>query len=239
MKKTRLDKAMINKGLASTRSQAENIIKLGQVKVDGRLVDKPGLLVDESVKISLIGGEQFVSRAGLKLASANNLFRVEFKDKVVLDVGSSTGGFTDYVLRRGAKKVIAVDVGTNQLHHSLRANDKVLLYEKTDIRNFEPVEKPDIITLDVSFISLKEILPAIVGLSTTATQIVALVKPQFEAGKHQINKGIIKNDTIRRAILAELENYFKKNFVIVAKVDSEITGAKGNRERFYLLKKIK
>jgi 23S rRNA (cytidine1920-2'-O)/16S rRNA (cytidine1409-2'-O)-methyltransferase len=159
------------------------------VTVDGVVVTKPGFSVRDSAKVVLKAEEQYVSRAGLKLASVATLLRVNFKDTTVLDVGSSTGGFTDYSLRHGAKKVFAVDVGTEQLHPSLRSNPRIELHEKTDIRDFTPSETPDVIVMDVSFISLREILPHIATVADAATQIVAMVKPQFEAGRHQASKG--------------------------------------------------
>jgi 23S rRNA (cytidine1920-2'-O)/16S rRNA (cytidine1409-2'-O)-methyltransferase len=235
----RLDQALTARGMVASRSQAENWIKLGKVTVDGVVVTKPGFSVRDSAKVVLKAEEQYVSRAGLKLASVATLLRVNFKDTTVLDVGSSTGGFTDYSLRHGAKKVFAVDVGTEQLHPSLRSNPRIELHEKTDIRDFTPSETPDVIVMDVSFISLREILPHIATVADAATQIVAMVKPQFEAGRHQASKGVIKNDAVRRQILKDFEQWTKDLFTIVDKRDSEIAGAKGNRERFYLLKKIR
>lgn len=235
--KERLDKTVASRGLATSRSQAESWIKMGKVSVDGRVVNKPGHFVSSEAKIRLSADEQYVSRAGLKLASVAKLLRVDFNDKTVLDVGSSTGGFTDYALRRGAKKVFAVDVGTDQLHPSLRGDRRIELHEKTDIRDFILEQKPDIVVIDVSFISLREILPYIVkNLANGHTQIVAMVKPQFEAGRNQVSKGVIKNNAVRRDILKEFEQWTKDYFVVQDKRDSEVAGAKGNQERFYLLK---
>jgi len=232
--KSRLDQTLFRIGLSQSRSQAENFIKLGKVTVDGIVVTKSGFLVSESAKIKL-DSDQYVSRAGLKLASVAKLLNLNFRDKTVLDVGSSTGGFTDYALQNGAKKVIAVDVGTDQLHPKLRKDERIELHEKTDIRDFYG-DKTDIIVMDVSFISLREILPHIAeNLANQATQIVAMVKPQFEAGRQQVNKGIIKNDSVRRQILQDFEVWAKTYFVIQDKRDSEVAGSKGNRERFYLL----
>lgn len=238
MNKRRLDAELNARGLVSSRSQAESWIKLGKVSVDGRVVTKSGHFIQDNAVIVLDADEQFVSRAGLKLASVAQLLNLDFKDKTVLDVGSSTGGFTDYSLQHGAKKVYAVDVGTDQLHPSLRDNEKIELHEKTDIRNFvlEPEARPDIIVIDVSFISLREILPHIAeSLATKSTQIVAMVKPQFEAGRNQTTKGVIKNDSVRRQILKDFEFWSKELFVIKDKRDSDVAGAKGNQERFYLL----
>ena len=238
--KQRLDKALVERGLATTRSQADNFIRLGYVFLNKKIVQKSGTMVSDSDEIKLEKKETYVSRAGLKLASVAEYFHLNFQDKTVLDIGSSTGGFTDYSLRHGAKKVFAVDVGTDQLHPSLRPNPKIVLYEKTDIRDFYADEAIDIIVGDVSFISLREILPHVAeNLMNTNTILVAMVKPQFEAGRHQVNKGIIKNDKVRRQILSDFEDWARKYFVILDKKDSEVAGSKGNLERFYKLKLAK
>ncbi len=237
----RLDASLVKRGIVETRSQAESYIKLGLVNVNGRPVRKAGFFVSDNHKVELMGNDKYVSRAGLKLASIATKFGLDFSDKTVLDVGSSTGGFTDYALQHGAKKVIAVDVGTDQMHHSLRKDPRIELHEKTDIREFVigPSFHVDVVVIDVSFISLREIMPVIAKLSAKNTQIVAMVKPQFEAGKDEINKGIIKNAKIRRDILKDFEVWVKKAFVVMAKADSEVAGSKGNLERFYLLKSIR
>lgn len=236
MDKKRLDVELTRRGMTATRSQAESWIKLGKVKVNGQVISKPGFFVTAVTDIKLDADEQYVSRAGLKLASVARILGLQFRDKTVLDVGSSTGGFTDFALQNGAQKVYAVDVGTDQLHPSLHRHPKISLHEKTDIRDFRLEEKPDIIVIDVSFISLRDILPHLAReLSGPQTQIVAMVKPQFEAGREQINKGVIKNDAIRRQILKDFENWTRDLFVINDKRDSEVAGAKGNQERFYLL----
>lgn len=240
MTKQRLDILMAKRGLVASRSQAESWIGLGKVSVDGKVIKKAGVFVNEAADITLAASERFVSRAGLKLASVAQLLGLDFRDKTVLDVGSSTGGFTDYSLQHGAKKVYAVDVGTEQLHPSLRSNRRIELHEKTDIRDFHLDQKPEIVVMDVSFISLREILPHIVKeLSDSNTQIVAMLKPQFEAGRDQVNKGVIKNDSVRRQILKDFEMWAKQYFVIIDKRDSDVAGAKGNQERFYLLKKLR
>jgi 23S rRNA (cytidine1920-2'-O)/16S rRNA (cytidine1409-2'-O)-methyltransferase len=236
--KQRLDQALTQRGLATSRSQAESWIRLGKVTVDGQTISKSGFFVQSEAIITLDAPEQYVSRAGLKLASVAKMLKLDFKDKFVLDVGSSTGGFTDYALQHGARKVYAVDVGTDQLHPSLHRHPKIELYEKTDIRDFRMKEgyRIDIVVIDVSFISLRDILPHIAReLADENTQIVAMVKPQFEAGREQTNKGVIKNDAIRRQILKDFEFWTKDWFVIRDKRDSEVAGAKGNQERFYLL----
>ena len=236
--KQRLDKALVERGLATTRSQAENLVQLGRVTVDGVVVTKSGHMVRDDNVLQLTSRERYVSRAGLKLASVAEALGVDFADATVLDIGSSTGGFTDYALQPGARLVYAVDVGTDQLHPSLRDNARIELYEKTDIRDFTPVHTPDIIVMDVSFISVRDLLAALVRLGDTRTEYVLMIKPQFEAGKHQTNKGVIKNDTQRRAILHDVETALKQHFVIIDKKDSDVAGTKGNRERFYRLRKL-
>lgn len=237
MTKQRLDAYLANKKIVPNRSQAESAIRLGTVTINGKVVTKPGTFVGEKDDIKLHESERYVSRAGLKLASVAELLKLDFRGKTVLDVGSSTGGFTDYSLQHGASKVYAVDVGTEQLHPSLRGDERIELHEKTDIRDFYLDTAPDIIVMDVSFISLREILPHIAKeLSNHHTQVVAMLKPQFEAGRNQVNKGVIKNDAVRRQILRDFEVWTKQHFVIVDKRDSDVAGAKGNQERFYLLK---
>lgn len=234
----RLDKALVQLGLVTTRSQAESYIRLGRVKVAGRLITKPGYFVHDLSLVELDQPEQFVSRAGLKLASVADKLAVDFRGKLVLDVGSSTGGFTDYALSRGARRVICVDVGTDQLHPKLRRDTRVELHEKTDIRDFATDQPVDIILIDVSFISLREVLPHLAELATRQTQVVAMVKPQFETGNRLKNRGVIKNDTERRRILRDFEQWVKRYFLLRAKADSAVAGARGNRERFYLLTKL-
>lgn len=233
----RLDKALVQLGLVTTRSQAESYIRLGRVKVAGRLITKPGYFVHDLSLVELDQPEQFVSRAGLKLASVADKLAVDFRGKLVLDVGSSTGGFTDYALSRGARRVICVDVGTDQLHPKLRRDVRVELHEKTDIRDFATDQPVDIILIDVSFISLREVLPHLAELANRQTQVVAMVKPQFETGNRLKNRGVIKNDTERRHILHDFEQWVKRYFLLRAKADSAVAGARGNRERFYLLTK--
>lgn len=236
--KSRLDQMLVHLKLVPTRSQAESYIKLEQVTVNGTAITKPGFLVNDSDMIKLMAEEQYVSRAGLKLASVAEALKLNFQDNIMLDVGSSTGGFTDYALRHGARKVIAVDVGTDQLHPSLRPDKRIELHEKTDIRNFKTNESIDIVVIDVSFISLREILPTVAKLSSSQTQIVAMVKPQFEAGHSALkHKGVIKNDRMRRDILKDFESWVNKDFIIINKADSQVSGSKGNQERFYLLRK--
>ncbi len=289
--RSRLDKQLVTAGLAESRSQAANLIKLGRVKVNGQLADKPSWLVTLEDELTVTGDQPIlVSRAGYKLAGVAADFKLDFRDKIVLDVGASTGGFTEFALNNGAKLVYAVDVGTDQLHWKLRADPRVVSLEKTDIREVRvgsdltkaaasvvgfsedsvfPTEAsqerqlsqlaasrseenghhrqgknviidqvPDIILCDVSFISLRKILPHLRDhLAGPRTQLVMMMKPQFEATPRELNKGVIKNKTLRREIIHRFEAWLKDHrLTIVNKQDSQVAGEKGNLERFYLLK---
>lgn len=234
----RLDQYLVDKGLAATRSQADNYIKLGRVELEGKLVTKSGQKVSKNAVVRLTSPIKYVSRGALKLESAAEALGLNFRDKVVLDVGSSTGGFTDYVLQHGAAHVIAVDVGKEQMNYTLKQNPKIELHEQTDIRNVKKLStKVDYCLIDVSFISLRLILPPLKQLVGIDCQIVAMVKPQFETNSPKDkNKGVIKNETIRRNILKDFELWVKSDFKIIDKTDSQIPGPKGNVERFYLLR---
>lgn len=235
----RLDKLVVQLKLTDTRSQAESWIRLGKVEVDGIVVTKPGQFVDADSRIKLTAEERYVSRAGLKLASVAKVFGLDFDGKIVLDVGSSTGGFTDFALQHGARSVIAVDVGTDQMHPKLREDRRVELHEKTDIREFWPDNRIDIVVIDVSFISVRQILNHILEITSGDTLVVAMVKPQFEASRSQLNSsGIVKNDKVRREILQQVELWLKQFFLVESKADSAVAGTHGNKERFYLLRPI-
>lgn len=238
--KERLDQLVFSRGLVASRSQAESWIKLGRVFVDNKQITKPGAFTSSEAVIELKTDEQYVSRAGLKLASVAKTLHLEFRDKVMLDVGSSTGGFTDYALQHGIRKVIAVDVGTDQLHPTLLGNPKIELHEQTDIRDMRSLsETPDLVVIDVSFISLRDVLPHVAKLCGKQAIVAAMVKPQFEARESNLkHKGVIKNDKMRREILKDFETWATGYFVILDKADSDIAGTKGNRERFYKLRKI-
>lgn len=251
--KKRLDVVLAERGLVVSRSQGESYVRLGKVRVNGRPAVKTGQMVSESDKIEVKSEVQYVGRAAFKLESADRNFAIGWQGKTVLDVGSSTGGFTQYALLHGAAKVIAVDVGTDQMHPSLRDDPRVELHEKLDIRDLavdaaadsksSKVERltsvPGIIVIDVSFISLREILPHISTLTGSRTDVIAMVKPQFEAGQGSLkHKGVIKNDRMRREILKDFEQWVQRYFKIINKADSEVAGSKGNVERFYLLNKL-
>lgn len=237
MPSQRLDQYLHKKKLVSSRSQAENYIKLGYVKLDGAIVLKPSKLVGENSVVILTAEKTYVSRAALKLESVAREFGLNFNDQAVLDVGSSTGGFTQFALNGGAAKVIAVEAGTNQMDSSLKLNQKIELHEQTDIRDVKSLStKVDIVLIDVSFISLREILPHLLTIIKNDSRIVAMVKPQFEIGTaERKHKGVIKNESIRRTVFKEFEQWVKTSYKIINKADSKVAGEKGNKERFYLL----
>ena len=236
--KQRLDQTLVQRQLMATRSKAEAVIMAGLVKVDGQRVDKAGYFVKPEAKIEIKALPQYVSRGGDKLASVAGKLKLDFKGKIVMDVGSSTGGFTDFALQHGAVKVYAIDVGTGQLDYKIRTDQRVIVMERTDIRTVLALpDRIDVVVIDVSFISLERIMPAVIKLINKKTVVVAMAKPHFEADyiTASKNKGVIKNDTIRRGILKDVEGFLSRWFVIIDKADSEVLGRKGNRERFYKL----
>lgn len=211
----------------------------GKVMIGTKRLTKPGHQVDIDSDIQVEDSPKYVSRGGDKLDSVAAQLKLDFDGKVVLDVGSSTGGFTDYVLQNGATKVYAVDVGTAQLDYKLRKDSRVAVMEQTDIRDISLKQldpPPGMAVIDVSFISLIKILPRVTELIQSGGQIVAMAKPQFEADKATADqhKGIIKDSALREKILAEFEQKIAADFKIIAKCDSGVAGAKGNLERFYL-----
>lgn len=237
--KQRLDNYLVKHQLVSSRSQAANLIGLGKVRVNNKIAEKSGQIVSDTDKIIVHETERYVSRAAYKLDSVVQKLGVSFDDKVVLDVGSSTGGFTDYALQNGAARIIAVDVGSEQLHPSLRGDKRIELHEKTDIRNFTTTTQIDIVLVDVSFISVTKILSRIIMLATPETEILIMAKPQFEAdNSRDLHRGVVKNNRVRRDIFRQFEQYIERYCKIIASADSSVAGVKGNVERFYLLKKL-
>lgn len=237
--KQRLDLLLVERGLAASRTQAQAMIMAGEVSSEGRVLDKAGLQVETDLPLELKSRSRFVSRAGEKLASVADQFGLDFDGKVVLDVGSSTGGFTDFALQNGAAKVYAVDVGTGQLDWRLRQDERVVAMEQTDIREAKLPEPADMAVIDVSFISLTKILEAVAGLVKPGAPIVAMMKPQFEAGRTLADKyhGVIDDETVRQQLVANFRDWLEGKFQVLAEADSGLTGAEGNRERFFLLKR--
>lgn len=235
--KQRLDVLMVERGLAETRNKAAALIMAGEVVVDEHTWTKPGHQFASDIDIRLKNQSPYVSRAGEKLASVIESLKLDFAGETVLDVGSSTGGFTDCALQHGATKVISVDVGTNQLAYKLRTDERVELHEQTDIRDFTTNELADMAVIDVSFISLTKILEHVATLIKPGGQIVAMVKPQFEAGKALADehKGLILDEEVRQDVLNNFRTWAEEHFIVQAEADSAVHGKQGNRERFFLL----
>jgi 23S rRNA (cytidine1920-2'-O)/16S rRNA (cytidine1409-2'-O)-methyltransferase len=238
----RLDTLIVEKKQARSRNVASDLIKKGLVKVDGEIITKPAKeFTDYSdLIIEILEQPKYVGRGGLKLEKALQEFKINPENLTVMDIGSSTGGFTDCLLQAGAKKVYAIDVGTDQLDLSLKNNPKVISMEKTDIRNIENLpEKPDLAVIDVSFISLQSILEKVASLLSEQGKIIALVKPQFETAKSEKNKrGVVKTDESRDKVIEKIENYCCEiNLKVINKIDSPILGGSGNKEYLILLQK--
>lgn len=234
--KKRLDLMVVERGLIDSREQARKMILAGLIFVNGHPSTKPGMSLKDDVKITLKETPRFVSRGGEKLLGAFKAFNLDVEGSVCLDVGSSTGGFTDCMLQHGAYKVYAVDVGTAQLHYKMRQDDRVIVMEKTNARYFDENSLPehvDFISIDVSFISLKKILPAVVKLLKPGGQIVSLIKPQFEAGRENIEKGGVVRDTaVRQAIVDDILSFGKLECSLksLGITKSPLKGPKGNVE---------
>ena len=211
-KKVRLDTLIVEKGLVPSREKAKRIIMCGNVYIDNQKVDKCGIKIDEEKEIEIRGNPlPYVSRGGLKLEKALQVFNIDVSNKVSVDIGASTGGFTDCLLKNGAKKVYAVDVGYGQLAWELRNDERVVNMERINARYLTDAQihdKADIVTIDVSFISLKLILPAAVNLMKPEGVIICLIKPQFEAGKEQVGKkGVVKDENIHIDVIEKVINY--------------------------------
>lgn len=235
--KLRLDQALVERGLAPTRSQARDIIKRGCVRVDGVEVSKPAFEVASEAAVEVEAGAQpFVSRGGLKLAAALDAFGFDPAGLVALDVGASTGGFTDVLLQRGAGRVYAIDVGTGQLHPKVAGNPRVVSHEGQDARALDATvvpEPPQAIVADVSFVSLTKVLGPALSLAAPGAWLVALVKPQFEAGREEIGRGGIVRETAAReraveAVRAWIEA--QARWRVIGVTESPITGGSGNVE---------
>ena len=231
---------LLERGLVATRTQAQALIMAGQVSAVGKRLDKPGATVDEATVLHIKEQPRYASRAGEKLASVIDVFEVDFTDKIVLDVGSSTGGFTDLALQHAASQVFCVDVGTGQLAYKLRQDPRVTVMEQTDIRVAELPSLADIAVMDVSFISLTKVLEATAALVKPGGVIIAMAKPQFEAGKLLADKyrGVIPMGQEREKVLSELRHWISERFTIMGEKDSGLSGAEGNIERFFLLRAI-
>ena len=241
MKRIRLDQLVVERGLAPSRERARALILANQVTVDGEPVTKAGTGVDPERTIALVTPDHpYVGRGGLKLAHALDTFRIDVTGRTALDIGASTGGFTDVLLQRGAARVVALDVGHGQLDWSLRTDPRVVVIEHFNARHLTPSAVPgpmDLVTIDVSFISLRQILPTVPPLLAPAADVIALVKPQFEAGRGEVRKGIIHDEAVHARVLQEITAAAREvGLTPLASIPSPITGAKGNVEFLLHLK---
>lgn len=235
--KERIDVALVARGLCDSREKAARLLLAGAVTVDGKRVDKPGVLVAPGADLRVTARPKFVSRGGDKLVHALDAFAVSPKGRVCIDVGASTGGFTHCLLEAGASRVYAVDVGQGQLDASLRADGRVVVMEKTNARQLSPDAFPDspaLATLDISFISLEKVLPSVFGVLTLDGEAVALVKPQFEIGKGLVGKGgVVRDAAHHRTVVSRVARFCVLHGWHVRGVTaSPLKGPKGNREFF-------
>jgi 23S rRNA (cytidine1920-2'-O)/16S rRNA (cytidine1409-2'-O)-methyltransferase len=228
--KKRLDVLLVERGLAETRSQAQALVLAGLVRGH----DKPGTQLDDDVELTVARPPRFVSRGGEKLARALDAFAVDVAGRDCIDVGASTGGFTDCLLQAGAARVIALDVGYGQLHPRLREDPRVTVLERTNARDLTELPfPPELVVCDVSFISVRKALPPVLALAKPGWEAVVLVKPQFEAGPRDVPKGVVRDPEVRRkAVRAVAEAARAWGATVVGAVDSGLPGPKGNREAF-------
>jgi 23S rRNA (cytidine1920-2'-O)/16S rRNA (cytidine1409-2'-O)-methyltransferase len=241
-KKRRLDQILVEKRLAKSRQRAQAMIMAGAVLVNDQPVLKAGTLISPEDSIELRGREMpFASRGGLKLDSVLNTLQLDVADKICLDVGASTGGFTDCLLQHGAQRIYAVDVGYGQLAWKLRQDPRVVVIERTNIRKMSSGALPhpvDLVTIDVSFISLKIVVPAVLKYLKKNARIIALIKPQFEVGKDQVGKGgVVRDPALHNQVIEQLTEFFAGiGLQTESVVPSPLLGPKGNREFFVYLK---
>jgi 23S rRNA (cytidine1920-2'-O)/16S rRNA (cytidine1409-2'-O)-methyltransferase len=231
--RVRLDQVLVAQGLVPSRQRAQMMVRAGLVRVAGAVAERPDQMVDPSVSIGLDHAKAYVSRGGDKLAAGLEAFGIDPAGRVCLDVGASTGGFTDILLQRGAARVMAVDVGYGQLAWSLRQDPRVTVLERVNIRHLERLPIPaNLAVIDVSFISLRLVLPRVRDLLSPPAEVVALVKPQFEVGKGAVGKGgIVRDPEQHRRVLSELRQFAQESgYEVAAEIPSPILGAKGNRE---------
>jgi 23S rRNA (cytidine1920-2'-O)/16S rRNA (cytidine1409-2'-O)-methyltransferase len=233
--KIRLDLLLVERGLAESREKAKAMIMAGEIEVNGARAEKPGHDVPVSADISVKSDSlPYVSRGGLKLAAAINHFAVDVQGLTIIDIGASTGGFTDCLLQKGAAKIIAVDVGHGQLHWKLRNDPRVTILEKTNARYLSPddIKVPlNGAVVDVSFISLKIIIPVVIRLLPKDAFIIALIKPQFEAGRHLVKKGVVRDPLVHQEIINDMHGFFQdQGLKVKGTIESPVLGPKGNKE---------
>lgn len=232
--KTRIDRLLVERGLFDSRAKAQDAIAAGLVKANGKLIAKASEEIASDAVIEATPAHPYVSRGALKLVAALDHFKFDPKGRVCLDIGASTGGFTQVLLARGAARVYAVDVGTAQLHPSLRGDPRIMSLEQTDIRSLDAARldpKPDLIVIDVSFISLKLVLPAAFKLAARPAQMIALIKPQFEAGREHLKKGIVRDEAMRKQVCDDIAAHLTSlGAGVLGVIASPIEGGDGNVE---------
>ena len=242
---SRLDAALVAQGLAASRERARGLILAGQVRVNGEVVSKAGAPVTPDANLTLIEPDHpYVGRGGVKLAHALDVFGIDVAERLALDVGASTGGFTDVLLRRGAPRVVALDVGHSQIDWKLRSDPRVIVFERLNARALTADQLPEdarafeVVTMDVSFISVRHILPALVPLLLPGADLVVLVKPQFEAGREEVGKGgLVHDGAVHARVIDEVAAAANAlGLTRVAMTESPITGTEGNREFFLHLR---
>ena len=233
-KKDRIDRLLVERGLFDSRAKAQAAIEAGLVSANAAPIRKASEEIAVDAALSATPAHPYVSRGGMKLAGELDHFGFDPRGRVCLDVGASTGGFTQVLLERGAKRVYAIDVGRGQLHDSLRGRPEVVSYEETDIRTCSPARfraTPNLVTIDVSFISLKLVLPAALKLVAHRTQVVALIKPQFEVGPAQVKKGIVRDAALHTAVCADISAFVVSlGWRVLGIIPSPIAGGDGNAE---------
>jgi 23S rRNA (cytidine1920-2'-O)/16S rRNA (cytidine1409-2'-O)-methyltransferase len=233
-KKDRIDRLLVERGLFDSRAKAQAAIAAGLVTADAAPVRKASEEIAVDASLRATPAHPYVSRGGVKLAAALDHFQFDPQGRACLDVGASTGGFTQVLLERGARRVYAVDVGHRQLHESLRGRPEIVSMEQTDIRTLSPArldEPPDMVTADVSFISLKLALPPALALATMPAQLIALIKPQFEAGRAHIKKGIVRDPAVHAAVCDDISAFVASlGWRVIGIIPSPIAGGDGNVE---------
>lgn len=239
----RADLLLVSKGFFESRAKAREAIEAGLVRMNGELVKKAADLFDDNAAIEAEKLYPWVSRGGLKLEAALAHFRLDVRQRIALDIGASTGGFTDVLIAKEARRVYAVDVGHHQLHARLRADPRVIMMEGKDARaltleDMQPI--PSLIVCDASFISLKLVLPAALDIVTTDSELIALIKPQFEAGRAYVGKGIVRDEAVHKAVCADIDLFLtKQGWAVLGLIPSPVLGGDGNKEFLIAARKVR
>lgn len=240
-RRLRADLLLVERGLFESRAKAQAAIAAGRVTADRQVISKPSAEIAVDAELSAQPAHPYVSRGGVKLAAALDHAHIIVANRVCLDVGASTGGFTEVLLKRGARRVYAIDVGHGQLHANLRRRPDVVSLEGTDIRGLDPAqltERPDLVVIDVSFISLKLVLPTALRLAAPRMELVALIKPQFEVTRRDLKKGIVRDPALHQAVCDDIAAFVRaQGCDVIAVFHSPVTGGDGNREFFVIARR--